>query len=86
MKSKKCEDDAMRIVHICLNNNKNRKSTMKHIEYEGCNMIIIQRVLKYSTDTTRGGYSKRSDPQPFVLTGNQLKKIKNYHMRSPNIS
>ena len=50
---------------------------MKHFEDEGCNKRTIQRVFNRYIDTAKVCYSKNSNPQPFVLTGNQLKKIKN---------
>jgi len=51
MKSKKCQDDALRIIHF-LSNNQDRKSTMKHFEDEGVNKRTIQRVLKRYADST----------------------------------
>jgi len=85
MKSKKCEDDALRIIHF-LSNNQDRKSTMKHFEYKKVNKRTIQRVLKSYADSSQVGYSKKSGPQPFALTNNQLKKIKIHYTRNPNTS
>lgn len=86
MKSKKCEDDAKRIIQFFLNNNQDRKSTIKHFEDEGCKKRTIQQVLKRYADTGKVEYSKNSGPQPSVLTAKQLKKIKNHYIRKPNTS
>ena len=86
MKPKKCKDDALRIIHFSSSNSQDRKSTMKHFEDEGVNKRTIQRVLKRYADFSKVGYSKKSGPQPFVLTDNQLKKIKIHYAHNPNIS
>lgn len=86
MKSKKCEHDAERIIQFFMTNNGDRKITIKHFVDEGCKRRTIQQVLKRYVDTDKVGYSKKSGPQPSVLTAKQLQKIKNHYMRNPNIS
>jgi len=86
MKSNKCEDDALWIIHFFLRNNQDRKSTMKHFENKWVNKSTIQRVLTQYVDSSKVDYSKKSGPQPFVLTDYQLKKINIHYTRNQNTS
>lgn len=86
MKSKKYEEDAIRIVNFFLLKNEDRKVTIKHFKDEGLNLRTIQRVLKRYVDTGKVIYSKNSGPKPSVLTNTQLNKIKTHYKRNPNTS
>ena len=57
MQSKKCEDDALGIIHLFLNNNQDKKSTMKGLDDD---VLKLQRVLKLHPDTAKVCYSKKS--------------------------
>ena len=86
MKSKKCEEDARRIVGFFQRPENDRRATIDHFLQEGLNAKTIARVINRFEKTGQIGYSKKSGPRPTILTSSALRKVGNHYKRNPEIS
>lgn len=84
IKSKKCQENASRIVNYYTSHQNDRPGTVKHFRDEGLKDQTIRDVLNRWTDEQRVDYDLKSGPRPTVLTKPTLRKIKNRLVKTPS--